>query len=537
MAWATAVGAHWEKIEAEYNAEWLKLAYLDGPGYTVWDRIEAKAELHRKFFSRSSSHGVLNSPRETLTQPVNLHFTSSMVESNRQHNLRTTEYAQEIRESCARILKLLQEIDATESESKNGALQISDETFPSMEPIDASNSLTVVLPMSKDFLPSKEPTEPSVVIDAFPVLDESLPSMETTEEQSMTDESIGVGNLRMEEVMLMSEILDKPLVRMPILHQDGNHPLTNLMHSTLECLSRVRLNDPMLPPPPKPPDHHFRQKHVEFQVMWNVTMAPPPPEPPDCKYKAMIGNTCQVFAEMSKMFMGCSNSFFCLSITTGRLNEKVLLSYAFGSKCCVIVVKELLIYEVFDLLRWICGTGSVYGVVMFKKKDITFSLRYMLAIFGVILQLSWKNNYYSWLCELNPQGISCVEYGLNCAYVFCNIKGGPICKYWNGFGLMFFHEWKMLEWFDGYVKKNWQVCRDGDMFNHFTRRNMSTVDSILKYIQVVVYGYSVVLFKLLIGKHIHEKWQQKSQEPHSQFGVIVDHDECETTTLFNIGLA
>ncbi|MCI76969.1 hypothetical protein A2U01_0098239, partial [Trifolium medium] len=33
MAWATTVGAHWEK----YNAEWAKLAYLDGPGYTVWD--------------------------------------------------------------------------------------------------------------------------------------------------------------------------------------------------------------------------------------------------------------------------------------------------------------------------------------------------------------------------------------------------------------------------------------------------------------------------------------------------------------------
>jgi hypothetical protein len=91
--------------------------------------------------------------------------------------------------------------------------------------------------------------------------------------------------------------------------------------------------------------------------------------------------------------------------------------------------------------------------------------------------------------------------------------------------------------FDGYVTKNWQVCRDGNMLNHFTRRNLPTVDSILKCIQVVVYDYSVVLFTLLIGKHIHERWWQKSHEPHSQFGTIVDHDECEKTTLFHIGLA
>jgi hypothetical protein len=75
------------------------------------------------------------------------------------------------------------------------------------------------------------------------------------------------------------------------------------------------------------------------------------------------------------------------------------------------------------------------------------------------------------------------------------------------------------------------------MFNHFTRRNMPTVDSILQLIQVVVYGYSVVLPKFLIGKHIHERWQQKSQEPQSQFGIFVDHNECEKATLFNIGLA
>ncbi|MCI20347.1 hypothetical protein A2U01_0041509, partial [Trifolium medium] len=159
--WVTAVGAHWEKIEAEYNAEWLKLAYLDGPGYTAWDRIEAKTDLHRKYFSWSSSHGVVNSPIETLTQPIEPHFTSPIP---------MAEYAREIRESCARILELLQEeIHATETESTDDALLTSDKTFPSMEPIDASNSLTVALPVSKYFLPSKESTEPSFIIDENPV--------------------------------------------------------------------------------------------------------------------------------------------------------------------------------------------------------------------------------------------------------------------------------------------------------------------------------------------------------------------------------
>jgi hypothetical protein len=83
------------------------------------------------------------------------------------------------------------------------------------------------------------------------------------------------------------------------------------------------------------------------------------------------------------------------------------------SKCGAFVVMQF-IYEVFYMLRRICGTGSVYGVVIFKKKSIILSLRSMLTLSGgVLLQLSWKDHYSSWLCELNPQGISCDEYGLN----------------------------------------------------------------------------------------------------------------------------
>jgi hypothetical protein len=296
--------------------------------------------------------------------------------------------------------------------------------------------------------------------------------------------------------------------------------------------------------------------------------------------------------EMSKMLMGFSNSLFCLSITTGRLNEKVLLSYAFVSTCYVLVVMQL-ISEVFYLLRWLCGTDIAYGVLIFKKKSNTLGLRFVLTLSrGDLLQLSWKDHYSSWLCELNPQGISCDEYWLNGAYGFCNIKGATICKCWHGFEPMFLHEWKMVEWFDGCVKKHWQLCRDGDLFKHFTRITLPHIASNLKCIQVyllciqqhlklitneisipvkevsnncwngeahicifylaleygytiivtkkiVLYGYSIVLFKVLIGKHIHALWQQRSQEPHSQsqLAIVVDLDKCENATLFNIGKA
>jgi hypothetical protein len=53
-----------------------------------------------------------------------------MAESERQYSLHMAEYAREIRESCAKILELLQEeIDATEK--LNDTVQISDAMLPS----------------------------------------------------------------------------------------------------------------------------------------------------------------------------------------------------------------------------------------------------------------------------------------------------------------------------------------------------------------------------------------------------------------------
>lgn len=97
------------KIEAEYNVEWAKLVYLDGSGYIAWDRIKAKLDLRRKYFSGSFSHGVQNSIEKTPTQPCSPLFISSMAESKGQHNFSTTNYALEIWESHARILEILQE--------------------------------------------------------------------------------------------------------------------------------------------------------------------------------------------------------------------------------------------------------------------------------------------------------------------------------------------------------------------------------------------------------------------------------------------
>lgn len=306
MAWATSVGAHWEKIEREYNAEWAKLVYLDGPGYTAWDRIEAKSDLHRRYFSRSSSHGVVNSPVETLTQPVESHFTSPRVESsreldhgkaelNRQHNSRMAEHTREIRESFARILELLQEeIDATES--KKDELPTSEETLPSMEPFD----------------------------------------------EQLVDDSFGARTTMVESVT--------PIVCTPLLHQDESYwypiasvipkfitrfvyktnlalqvvdlsrckgtliPLSNILitssffnfDSLLLKPSHPCVFTPTLPPPPKPPDQSFQKIPVEFQVTGNPTIAPPPPEPPNIGHKVIILNTicyCWRFIVCSEVFI------------------------------------------------------------------------------------------------------------------------------------------------------------------------------------------------------------------------------------------
>jgi hypothetical protein len=237
--WVPAREDRWAQMEAEHNARWAQMAYLDGPGYTVMDRIEAKMDLRRHYFSKSSSHGVPNSIEETSTPPCLSHLvSSSMAESNRHHNSRMTEYAREIRESCARILELLQE-EMQANESTNDALPTSEETLPSIEPID---------------------------------------------EQS-PDESVGVKTSMVESVT--------PIVHMLLLNHDANNSLSGEFHVlNLTKFAHAQLIVPnSMPPLLTPSGRSIQNVTVEFKVTWEHTMLLPPPKPPDRVENLMVRNS------------------------------------------------------------------------------------------------------------------------------------------------------------------------------------------------------------------------------------------------------
>lgn len=182
--WVSAGADRWMQMEAEHNARWAQLAYLDGPGYTICDRLEAKMDLRRQYLSGNSSHGVLNSIEKTVTRPCLSRLTSSMVESNDQHNSRMSEYARQIQESRARIIELLQEeIDAMESTN-----------------------------------------------DGFPTSDETV-----LVDEQVADESVGV---RTSMVKLVT-----PIVHAPLLNQYASYlyPITGVFHKVSLTLTNLRV--------------------------------------------------------------------------------------------------------------------------------------------------------------------------------------------------------------------------------------------------------------------------------------------------------
>lgn len=269
------------------------MAYLDGPGYTAWDRIEAKSDLQRRYFSRSSSHGVVNSPVETLAQPVESLFTSPSVESsrkldhgkaelNRQHNSRMAQYTREIRESCARILELLQEeIDATES--TKDALLTSEETLPAMELLEeqlVDDSVGARTTMVESLTPIVR--TPLLNQDAsywYPI--KSVIPKCITRFADIPNLAFQVVNWRSckRSLIDISSILITPLsLNSDILVPKPLHP----------C---VFTPTPTLPPPSKPPDRSFQKIPVEFQVTGNSTIAPPPPKPPNIGHKVVNLNS------------------------------------------------------------------------------------------------------------------------------------------------------------------------------------------------------------------------------------------------------
>ncbi|XP_027354558.1 G-type lectin S-receptor-like serine/threonine-protein kinase At4g27290 [Abrus precatorius] len=103
----------------------------------------------------------------------------------------------------------------------------------------------------------------------------------------------------------------------------------------------------------------------------------------------------------------------------------------------------------------------------YETKDNIIS-RFVLSESGLIQHFSWNDYHSSWFSEFTVQGDHCDDYGLCGAYGTCNIKSSPICKCLKGFEPRLPQDWEMLEWSGGCVRKNSQVCNNGDAFKQFT---------------------------------------------------------------------
>ncbi|KAJ1379178.1 S-locus glycoprotein domain [Sesbania bispinosa] len=105
----------------------------------------------------------------------------------------------------------------------------------------------------------------------------------------------------------------------------------------------------------------------------------------------------------------------------------------------------------------------------FETKDNIIS-RFVLSHSGLIQHFSWNDHHSSWFSEFTIQGDHCDDYGLCGAYGTCNIKSSQICKCLKGFEPRLPQEWKKFQWSGGcvVVRKNSQVCRNGDVFKLFT---------------------------------------------------------------------
>jgi hypothetical protein len=402
-------------------------------------------------------------------------------------------------------------------------LPTSEETLPSIEPIDeqlADESVGVrtsmVIEVSESLDNESLPilNEIGSEVDAAQSLsvDVVTPVSDLIEEQPIVDKSIAVRNLPVEGVMSMSEILGKPLVRMPLLNE-----ITDAFPKGILIKSSSSNFDPPLLPPPKPPDQNFPKIMVELPMICNLMLPPPPPKPPyaihrdvdftvwlsgveivganriviktellmdsnhcilredlvdenrydnsilefvfvpfnalilyvKCSesfthqvpiYIFQVWNAYHVFDVMPKMVVVCLNSINVGFTIAGVFDETELLSNEFVSRYCVVGVIQF-IYAVYDQLRWITCYGYVYRVLISKKRNFIPCLKLSQSVMNSNISPN-AHHYSSWLCELNG------------VYGFCNIKGVSMCKCFNGFEPMFLHEWKMLEWFDGYVTMN-----------------------------------------------------------------------------------
>ncbi|XP_022642912.1 G-type lectin S-receptor-like serine/threonine-protein kinase At4g27290 isoform X2 [Vigna radiata var. radiata] len=103
----------------------------------------------------------------------------------------------------------------------------------------------------------------------------------------------------------------------------------------------------------------------------------------------------------------------------------------------------------------------------YETKDTIIS-RFVLSQSGLIQHFSWNDHHSSWFSEFSVQGDRCDDYGLCGAYGSCYINSSPVCKCLKGFEPKLLQEWERSEWSDGCVRKNTQVCSNGDAFQQFT---------------------------------------------------------------------
>jgi len=103
----------------------------------------------------------------------------------------------------------------------------------------------------------------------------------------------------------------------------------------------------------------------------------------------------------------------------------------------------------------------------YETKDTIIS-RFVLSQSGLIQHFSWNDHHSSWFSEFSVQGDRCDDYGLCGAYGSCYINSSPVCKCLKGFEPKLPQEWERSEWSDGCVRKNTQVCSNGDAFQQFT---------------------------------------------------------------------
>lgn len=425
-------------------------------------------------------HGVENSIPQPPTQPCTSHPISSTAESNRQNDLRMADCAREIRESCERILKLLQEeIDV--AESTNDAVLTSEETPPFDENVKTVEES--VTPIVRSPLLNQDASYSYPMTGAFPKGMTRFHYL-TSLSLSVVDWKSYKGCLIHLPSMLISLFLNvDPLLLKP------PHPFV------------FTLTPP--PPPPKPPDRSFAQIPVKFQVIRNFTIHQSPPEPLDPNHIAVNTtilpsyvetavcppsvwkNVCvngieistrlsnvSVYLNFKEVFVeGMSNDMFVLGCHMFMLYPNRPITQptpSFMSSWSIPSAQHHRKNEYEQVILVVSlGIGSYghialeYGYTMNAFKN-TEAYGYGVVLSNVFIikppdishkAVNLNATCHSWrfvvcgevvilsrLYALNTQGGLCDDHDLTSAYSFYKVKSAPICRYLNGFEPLFLHK-------------------------------------------------------------------------------------------------